>query len=150
MPSSERKVLHSPASTAATYSSIAMSTMADLTRTFRVPGAAPSVGQSRIANRAPNVIEGLPQPGSKCVCRNPSLTFGALIGVRPTNAHSSDRHRHACLAGRRADGHLHRDAIAGLHIGRHHDIDLEQARHVVGRGAGVLHGSGEATDLDRY
>src|SRR5450759_5864196 len=41
----------------------------------------PSVGNTPI--RAPTVREGLPPPCSKRVCRNPSLTVGALMGVRP-------------------------------------------------------------------
>src|SRR5450756_2168609 len=50
MPSPERKVLHSPASTAATYCSNGISMVADLTRTFRVAGAAAaSVTQIRHA-----------------------------------------------------------------------------------------------------
>src|ERR1019366_1609089 len=55
MASSERKVLHSPARTAATYCSSAISTVADLTRTFRVAGAAVSAGQSRSTNSAIDV-----------------------------------------------------------------------------------------------
>ena len=39
----------------------------------------PGVGNTPI--RAPTVREGLPQPGSKCVCRNPSLTVGALMEI---------------------------------------------------------------------
>src|SRR5450759_4812256 len=41
----------------------------------------PSVGNTPI--RAPTVREGLQPPCSKRVCRNPSLTVGALMGVRP-------------------------------------------------------------------
>src|ERR1019366_6793611 len=52
MPSSDRKVLHSPASTAATYCSSAISTVADLTCTFRVSDAAVSVVQTRSARNA--------------------------------------------------------------------------------------------------